>query len=182
MTTYASPPEILQCFTEEGRPTEGQLRTEVKTKPYRWWYGVSNIWLVNHHAQILCSKRSEVLTGNPGKWQTYFGGHLPFGLSFEECAQKELAEETGLEVELNKFFLVDQGKYEENKQFYKSYAVLFNGSASDLIFTDQEVTEATWMTFNEYEQAKAHSPETWCHQCLPHHQKTILHWLSSQSI
>ncbi len=51
--------ELLECFDDEGL-----------------WHGIASVWLFNSKGEILCSKRSDVLSGNPGKWQTCFGGHV----------------------------------------------------------------------------------------------------------
>ena len=171
--------ELLQCFDDQRNSIEGHLRIDVKTKPHRWWCGVSNIWLVNSEGQLLCSKRSDALFGSPGKWQSYVGGHVPFGLSFEETASKELMEEVGLSVSLEELFLVEEGVYEENKQFYKSFAVLCNRDSSDFVFPDGEIVAVKWMKMDEYWNEKEQNPEAWCHRCLPHHQKMILDWLAS---
>lgn len=171
--------ELLQCFDDQGNPVDGHLRSEVKMKPYRWWCGVSNIWVVNKEGELLCSKRSNELSGNPGKWQSYFGGHVPFGLSFEETALKELQEESGLNRSLKDLFLVEEGRYEENKQFYKSFVVLFDGTVAELIFSDSEIIDAKWMKMDEYWKEKEERPEDWCNRCLPRHQEMILDWLAS---
>jgi 8-oxo-dGTP pyrophosphatase MutT (NUDIX family) len=171
--------EILQCFDSQRNAIEGHLRTDVKTKPYRWWCGVSNIWLVNAQGQLLCSKRSYNVQGNPGKWQSYFGGHVPFGLSFEETAIKELQEEVGLKISFEDLFLIEEGAYEENKQFYRSFVVLFDREITDLIFSDGEIIDAKWMDMDDYWNEKERNPDTWCNRCLPRHQKIILEWLAS---
>ena len=172
--------EVLQCFDDQRKPTEGRLRSEVKIMPYRWWYGVSHIWVVNHEGQLLCSKRSETLSGNPGKWQSYFGGHVPFGLSFEETAVKELQEEVGLNISSLDLFFVEDSLHEGRKQFCKSFALLFNGNISDVSFPDAEVVDAKWMKMDEYWNEQERNPERWCNRCFPKHQKIILEWLASQ--
>ena len=171
--------ELLQCFDDRRNPIEGHLRTEVKMRPYRWWCGVSNIWLVNEAGHLLCSKRADTVSWNPGKWQSYFGGHVPFGLSFEETAVKELQEEVALRISPKDLFLVEEGVYEENKQFYKSFVSLFSGDYTDLVFTDGEIVDLKWMKMDDYWNEKERNPDTWCNRCLPRHQKIILEWLAS---
>lgn len=173
--------ELLQCFDERRRPTEGRPVSEVKAVPYRWWCGVSNIWVVNRRGNILCSKRAHTLSRNPGKWQSYFGGHVSFGLSFEETAIKELEEEAGLHAFPEDLFFVEEGMYEENKQFYKSFVTIFEGDKSDIAFTDGEIIDAKWMSMDEYWNEKERRPGDWCHRCLPHHQRIILDWLALQN-
>lgn len=168
--------EILQCFDEHKNPTIGRPRSVIKTEPRQYWYGLSKIWVVNSKAQILCSKRS-LDTADPGLWQTYFGGHLPFGLSFTENAVKELREESGIEVQEQDLFLIEDGINEEKKNFFESFVVLYNGENIDITKTDGEVTEAKWMDMDDYWQEQAAYPEKWCCRCKPKHQKLIKEWL-----
>ena len=165
--------EMLQCFDEQGNPTEARSRAEIGEKSHRFWCGVSNIWLVNDRGQLLCSKRSEALSGNPGKWQTYFGGHVPAGMTFRQNAVKELKEEIGLSVDEQDLFLVSKGRDDKNKKFFESCASRFNGMPTDLNFTDGEVTEAKWMDMDEYWKEREENPEVWCNSCKPEQQKAI---------
>src|SRR3989339_1339233 len=88
--------EQLECFDENENIIKPQTRRRVHTKPPRVWHGVTIIWIFTKKHQILCSKRSNLVEGNPGKWQTYFGGHVKSGVSFLQTAQIELKEEIGL--------------------------------------------------------------------------------------
>lgn len=154
--------ELLQCYDDAGNPTESLPRSVVKQIPYRYWYGVVNIWLVNDKGEILCSKRAPHLKGNPGKWQTYVGGHVTGGLSFVENGIKEMGEEVGLTVAPDELMLIGRRRDDANKAFKEDRFVRFNGQPSDLKFADGEVTEAKWMTFEAYVKDKEENPEHWC--------------------
>ncbi len=169
--------ELLQCFDEFGHPSEAQPRTETKAHPDKYFCGVVNIWLVNDQAQLLCSKRSDWVSGNPNKWQTYFGGHVAAGMSFKETAVKELEEEIGLRIDENDLFFVAKGKDETHRQFFESYALRFNKSPADLKFTDDEVVEARWMDINTYWNEKELNPDGWCNNCRPERQAVIKDWI-----
>ncbi|GMU74261.1 MAG: hypothetical protein AMXMBFR44_4580 [Candidatus Campbellbacteria bacterium] len=176
----AEPPqELLQCYDDQGSPIDSKTRAEIKANPGTYWCGVVNVWVVNSEGQLLCSKRSKGLSGNPGKWQTYFGGHIPAGLGFREAAVKELGEETGIHFEENSLFFIHRGKDDVNKKFFESYAVRFNGQPSDLVFTDGEITEARWMPIEEYVADEAQNPERWCNGCKPERRKAIQEWVST---
>ena len=171
--------ELLQCFDENGNPSEARTRAEVKLEPPRWWYGTARVYVVNDDGQLMVSKRAEGLSGNPGKWQTYFGGHVGAGTTHEETAQRELEEEAGIARQLDDFFFIDKGRNDDKKMFFENYAVRFNGQPSELHFSDGEVTEAKWMSMEEYsDDVKAH-PEKWCNSCPPERQKIIREWLAN---
>lgn len=172
------PDELLQCYDEEGNPTEAMPRAVVKEKPFRYWYAVTKIWLVNNMGEILCTKRSERLSANPGKWQTYVGGHVSAGDTFLQCALKELAEEVGVLTNEESLSLVDEGRNPENRNFYAYYAMRFNGDIADLRFTDDEVSEAKWMSIDEYRADEAAHPEQWCCGITPERQILLSEWFA----
>lgn len=171
--------ELLQIYDESGNVIEPLPRSVVHERPVKHWHGVVNVWLVNKAGHLMVSLRSKSVSGNPGKWQTYFGGHVPAGKSHLETVAKELSEEVGLNIDLMKINLIDKGKAEneDHLHFYESYAYLFNGNPGDLKFTDGEVVEAKWMSMDEYEQALTEQPEQWCNGCNKKNQELIKEWL-----
>lgn len=151
-------------------------RAVVKEKPYRYWYAVTKIWLVNNMGEILCTKRAERLLADPGKWQSYVGGHVSAGDSFVRCALKELAEEVGVQTNEESLCLIDEGRNDENHNFYTCYAMRFNGDVMDLRFVDDEVSEAKWMSIGEYHADEAAHPEQWCCGITPERQRKLREW------
>jgi len=172
--------EMLECFDDQGNTTEPHTRQEVHAEPLRYWHAVVNVWLVNPKLQILCSKRSEALKGNPGKWQTYFGGHVKAGKTFKQALAMELDEEVGLQVQDSKLCLVSKGSDPKAKHFYESYAYVFEGSSADLKFNDGEITEVKWFTMEEYWEQKQLHPENWCNSCKPEDQEKIRQCLAAR--
>jgi len=165
--------EMLQCFDENRNVIEPHTREEVHAKPLRYWHGVTNIWIVGPDARLLCSKRSDALKGNPGKWQTYFGGHMKAGTTFRETAHMELDEEIGLTIDDGHLKRIAQGTNEDSKHFFESYAYLYRGDIADLRFNDGEIVEAKWMEMDEYWKQKESHPEEWCNGCTPENQESI---------
>lgn len=173
--------ELLQVYDEQGNTIKPLPRSVVHQKPVKHWHGVVNVWLVNKAGQLMVSKRSETVGGNPGKWQTYFGGHVPAGMTHKETAVKELEEEIGLTVNLDKLHLIDKGQFanEDHLHFYESYAYLFEGKPEDLNFSDGEISEAKWMSMEEYEHARTVNPEQWCNGCSDENRLRIKEWSKS---
>lgn len=165
--------EMLECFDELGNIVKPRTRKEAHTEPLQYWHGVVNVWLVNSELQLLCSKRSKTLSGNPGKWQTYFGGHVKSGTTFKQAVGSELDEEVGLQVQDSKLCFINKGKNEPSKHFYESYSYLFEGDIEDLIFNDGEITEVKWIDMKEYWKEKQSYPENWCNSCSLENQKKI---------
>lgn len=176
MTMYQNPEpnhEMLECFNEQGNTIEPYTRKEVHTEPLRYWHGVVNIWLVNQKLQLLCSKRSETLSGNPGKWQTYFGGHVKAGITFKQAAVLELDEEVGLQIKDSRLCLIEKGAQAPSRHFYESYAYLFEDNIIDLKFNDGEITEVKWIDMKKYWELKQLCPDSWCNSCDPEKQRKI---------
>ena len=111
--------ELLECFDEQGHIIDSHSREEIHIEPVKFWHGVVNVWLVNPQLQLLCSKRSGTLNGNPGKWQTYFGGHLKAGDTFKKTVSSELDEEVGIQIQDSKLILIFKGKHEQARHFLK---------------------------------------------------------------
>ena len=63
---------------------------------------------------------------SPDTW-SLAGGHLEYGESFEECAAREVLEETGIEIENVQFLTAVETLFEADKRHYvtifmKAYA------------------------------------------------------------
>lgn len=174
------PNESLACFDEEGNVIEPHTRKEVHKEPLKYWHAVVNIWLIDKTGRMVCSLRSKTLSGNPNKWQTYFGGHVKAGTTFKEAAVMELEEEVGLNIAPDKLFLIKAGKWEPSKHFFESYVYPFNDSLDMLKFNDGEIVQAGWFSFDEYNLDRQNNPDKWCNGCSPENQQLIKGWLKNQ--
>ncbi len=56
-----------------------------------------HILVLNRQGELLLQKRSMTKDVQPGKWDTSVGGHVGFGQSYLEAAQREAMEELGCE-------------------------------------------------------------------------------------
>lgn len=175
---YSDSDELLLCFDEQGNPIAPQPRGVVHEKPYRIWHAITNIWVLNNKGKILCTRRASHVSGNPGKWQTYVGGHVKADSTFSETARRELVEEIGLKISKDNLKLVEKGRREDNMHIYESYTVLFNGDLPQLNFSDGEVSEARWFSFEEYQKSKTENPDRWCNGMQPEQYKKARESLS----
>lgn len=154
--------EILAIYSEEGELTGSKTRREVHTEPLLYWHGVTQIWIFNKNQEMLCSKRSDTVEGNPSKWQTYVGGHVKAGNTFEDTAIQEVDEEIGLKVDKERLVFIDDSRYEPAKHISKTYLVLFDPAKDIISFNDGEVSEIKWINLDSYSEAVSRNPQEWC--------------------
>jgi len=165
--------EMLLCFDEQGNIITPQPRRVAHNKPYSIWHAIVNIWVLNSRAEILCTHRAPHVSDNPGKWQTYIGGHVRADSTFSETVMRELFEEIGLKVGKDNLKLIDRGRREDNMHVYENYAFVYNGDLSKLNFSDSEVGEARWVSFEEYQRSKTENPDGWCNGMKPEQYKKV---------
>lgn len=169
--THSDDNELLLCFNDQGDTIAPQPRGVVHGKPYKIWHAIVNIWILNNKAEILCTLRALRVSGNPGKWQTYVGGHVKAGSDFLKTARRELIEEIGLKVDKNDLKFVERGRREDNMHVYESYVILFDGNVAELNFPDGEISEAQWFSFQKYQNLKTENPYSWCNGIKPDQYK-----------
>ncbi|MGB5050099.1 MAG: NUDIX hydrolase [Caldilineaceae bacterium] len=166
--------ELLACFDKDGHDIEPRKRSELHAKPYVIWHGVADIWIVNEKGEILCSRRSLGVHGNPGKWQTFFGGHVRAGDAFLDTALRELEEEVGIIAHSEKLLLVELGTFEEHKHFYQKFVYFFDVQKERWNFQDGEVINAQWFSFQDYWQDRISNSEKWCNGMNEEQYKAVL--------
>ena len=84
----------------------------------------ASIFLINDKNEILLQLRSKNSKHYPLHWDVSGGGHVNSGESYEECAKRELFEETGIRVDnlrfLGKHHFVLNGKRKRINSIYIS--------------------------------------------------------------
>ena len=65
----------------------------------QFWIGVHGV--IEDNGKILVLRRAPSMTYKPGSWDLP-GGHLAANESFEECLAREVTEETGLTIEIDR--------------------------------------------------------------------------------
>ncbi|HET8574814.1 MAG TPA: NUDIX domain-containing protein [Candidatus Paceibacterota bacterium] len=165
--------ELLAVFNEKKEAVDPLSRSVVHREPLKHWHGVVQIWIIDSGCRLLCSKRSLSNEGNPGKWQTYFGGHVRAGDSFEETAMRETEEEIGITIPKEKLHFLFESKYEPGKHFSEAFVYIFDPKKDVLKFNDGEVSETKWLTFSAYRALEVKNPSEWCNPCNENVQKKI---------
>jgi 8-oxo-dGTP diphosphatase len=80
----------------------------MKTIEAQFWIGVHGV-IIDEDGRILVLRRAPTLLYRPGHWDLP-GGHLALDEDIHDCLHREIAEETGLAVELGPFLGLNKAK------------------------------------------------------------------------
>lgn len=97
--------------------------------------------------RVLILRRAPEMTYRPGAWDLP-GGHLALGESVEDCLLREVAEETGLAIEIDRMLGLNKAIAEPYIQAL--YVCRVRGAASPIRLRPHEHTDARWITFAEF--------------------------------
>lgn len=139
--------ELLFTVDELNNPIDPKSRDEVHKKGY--WHRTTHIWVINKKQQVLCQKRSLLKDTNPGKWESFFGGHLAPEQEYLDGAFQELKEELGIDASQDKFHLFQIHKCESDNEFQGIYYIEWNGDIKNLKLEKEEVDQVKWFEISQ---------------------------------
>ncbi|HYH75026.1 MAG TPA: NUDIX domain-containing protein [Candidatus Saccharimonadales bacterium] len=93
--------ELLDIVSLDGQPT-GQLIDKAVIHDQGLWHRDVHVWVTNGR-DILQQQRAWDKTIMPGEWDVSVGGHVGAGESYLDAAQRETAEELGLDRPAERF-------------------------------------------------------------------------------
>lgn len=135
--------EYVYCVDENDNVLGKVTRKEMRTKILR--HRGCNIFVFNSKGEILVHKRTMSKDLFPGYYSFVVGGSVQYGESYDECASRELKEETG--VRKKPIFLF---KYyydgDKTKSWVHVYKVISDGPFN---FQKEEVTLARFVSLDE---------------------------------
>ena len=112
----------------------------------QFWIGVHGV--IEDRGKILVLRRAPSMTYKPGAWDLP-GGHLAANETFEECLAREVAEETGLTIEIDRLLCANKapGPYVQ-----LIFACRPAGASRDVTLRPYEHAEWRWATLEEIVQ------------------------------
>lgn len=149
------PEEIFDIVDDNNNLIGIQKSRSVVHSERKDWHRTTHIWIVNDAKEILCQKRSLKKDANPGMWQSFFGGHVKAGESYEQAAMSELKDEIGISISASALKSIYIEKYEPEKHFSWISVLKWNGNAQDLKFNDGEVSEVKWIPLEQLKKLMA---------------------------
>jgi 8-oxo-dGTP diphosphatase len=110
----------------------------------QFWIGVHGI--IVDDGRVLVLRRSSRATYRPGHWDLP-GGHLAINEDIEECLLREVAEETGLAVEIGP--MLGLNKMPSGPYLQMIYACRPRGERRAIQLLPEEHDDACWVTIAE---------------------------------
>ena len=133
--------DLFEILNEDGTPT-GITKKRALVHRDGDLHGASHIFVTRLHQgriQVLLQKRSAAKDSFPGWLDTSSAGHLDPGETFDQGAQRELAEELGITSVAPQFLFVQHQDYEK----------VFHGET----FHDREIDHVYMIELDQPEEA-----------------------------
>jgi 8-oxo-dGTP diphosphatase len=144
--TTATPPllarDASRSYSERGLLTGLK---ENRMAESQFWIGVHGI--IADRGRLVVLRRAARMPYRPGHWDLP-GGHLTLGESFEECLAREVGEETGLAIAIERAL----GLYKAPPDPYVQALFACRPAADarrDLVLMPEEHIEGRWVTVDE---------------------------------
>jgi len=106
----------------------------------QFWIGIHGV--IVDEGRILVLRRAPRMSYRPGHWDLP-GGHLASNETMEECLRREIAEETGLTVEIERMLGLNQA--EDGPYVQVIYACRLAGEPRAVRLSANEHDEARWI-------------------------------------
>ncbi len=109
----------------------------------QFFVGVHGV--ISNRGRIIVLRRAGRMSYQPGSWDLP-GGHLALGEGFEECLLREVKEETGLEIAIERLLGVNKTPSEPYLQaFYACRSLVYR----KVTLRPDEHAESRWVTLEE---------------------------------
>ena len=125
-----------------------KIRFKDKLEDNEYTIGVQLI-IFNENNEILITKRSNTKMVLPGKWECN-GGAIEAGETPVEGLVREIKEELGINVDINKIIFLKTVIKDDKHNIKDIYLYKDNIEIKDLDFSDNEVSDAKYVTIEEY--------------------------------
>lgn len=162
--------ETTYTLTEEGKKLSAFIEGDTGTKAE--FPTLTIVLIIKKDEKYLCQKRlKEPFYGYWG----FVSGKINFGQNIEECAHRDLYEETGLETKEWKLKAIEQTKtFEESKLLFHHYMfILETNNPKGQLKIKTHKAEHVWLTLDEYKN-KERFPGEWFFDHIIHSNKLVL--------
>ena len=143
--------ELLDIYDENRNIIDvNRIKGKEKLKKGEYYLSVEAL-LINSLGNILISKRAETKPLYPGYWEIN-GGGCQSGETSLDAIVREIKEELGIDLKTTNGKLLKTVKNE--RRFKDVWCFKMDINIEDLKFTDDEVTDAKWVRYEEFKKMK----------------------------
>lgn len=159
MSGHSEP--LILVVDENDTPIGAASKQEIWQKGL--WHRIVRIMVEDVEGNILLQKRADTLQLYPGRWDDSAAGHVDEGEDYDDAANREMAEEIGLEnVKLEDFGEYKcQIKFEWRtmNRYTKVYRIIVDPQTAEFKTNPEEVSELKWFTLAEAKALVKNQPD-----------------------
>lgn len=138
--------ELFDLYNSDRKPLGCTMERGTK-QPENTYRIVVHCCIFNSDNQMLIQRRQDFKAGWSGMWDITCGGSAVSGENSQTAVQRELSEETGINIDFSDIRPVLSVHFDGG--FDDIYAVNHDIELSDLTLQQEEVAEAKWATEEE---------------------------------
>jgi len=160
--------ELIDIFDENNNPLNVQ---KMKSDAHKngLWHRAAHVWIYNSKGEILLQLRAKDKKLYPGRWDISASGHVIAGEEPIASALREIEEEIGLLIEIDKLELIEIRKKEKNfknivNEFYYVYFLKFDGDIDSFKLDKKEVETVQFFHTSKIEEELRNNDKKY----LPH--------------
>lgn len=142
--------ELIQIVDENGNFT-GEIMDKEEAHDKNLLHNEVAVFIINNNKQVLLQKRSANKRFNPNKW-ALCAGHVDANESLENAALRELKEEVGLEIPLEKLHPIAEREFtlgDSNSHITYFFYTKSNKDEDDFIIQKEELSKVKWFDLEE---------------------------------
>lgn len=148
--------EMIEEVDAEGVPTGRSVSRHVVHRD-GLWHRTVHVWVVSGKGEVLLQRRVESKENYPGLWDVSAAGHISFGETSLEAAEKELFEELGITVRAGDLHYVtslageavlNEGRYID-REWVDIYTLRCEILLESLTLQAEEVADVRWVSLGE---------------------------------
>ena len=138
--------EMWQLYDFNENPIEVVDRNNPKVWDKGMFHMGADIWMINDDKKILVQKRSKYKKLEPNVW-AMTGGSVIYGETPTQTIVREAKEELGIDLIPEELKQITE--FKTQNVWVKTFILKQNLDISQMIFSEDEVADAKWLTWNE---------------------------------
>lgn len=138
--------EMWQLYDFNENPIEVVDRNNPKVWDKGMFHMGADIWIINDDKKILVQKRSKYKKLEPNVW-AMTGGSVIYGETPTQTIVREAKEELGIDLIPEELKQITE--FKTQNVWVKTFILKQNLDISQMIFSEDEVADAKWLTWNE---------------------------------